>query len=185
MKHYTIAIFILALTGLCFKPGEDDVKEKGSFYATVDGKMFKLQEGQVLKGILEKKAGTMDGRTPTRTVISTIFNGNSYDKPDKTPFTETVSLEMSYDDSKLGEPEKFSMALQYSSNDYKMMKEKSKVKITAITWDDDHKHFRLSADFDCWMRSWGYPNDNKKDVNLKGHLTNIKVTVPSWAAVPK
>ena len=174
----------MALTGLCFKPAGDDTKDKGTFYATVDGKMFKLQEGQLLKGILEKKGGTMDGRTPSRTVITTIINGTSYDKPDKTMFTETVSFEMSYEEAKLGEPDKYSVALQYNSNDYKMVKDKSKVKITSITWDDDRKHFRLSADFDCQMRSWGYPNDNKKDVSLKGHLTNIKVTVPSWAATP-
>jgi hypothetical protein len=180
MKQRITAILLLALAGLCFKPGDGDPKDKGAFYATVDGKMFKLQEGQLLRGVLEKKGGSMDGRTPARTVITTIFNGDSYDKPDKSPFTETVSMEMSYEDSKLGEPDKFSVALQYQSNDYKMVKEKSHVKITAFTWEEDHKHFRLSADFDCQMRSWGYPTDNKKDVNLKGHLTNIRVTVPSW-----
>ena len=166
--------------GLGFKPAEDELKDKGTFFATVDGKMFKLQEGQVLKGILEKKGGTMDGRTQTQTVITTIFNGATYDKPDKTPFSETVSFEMSYEDSKLGEPDKFKVALQYNSTDYSMVKDKSKVKITSFTWDADHKHFRLSADFECQMRSWGYPTDSKKDVTLKGHLTNIKVTVPSW-----
>ena len=145
-----------------------------------DGRMFKLQEGQLFRGILVNKTGSIDGRTPARTVISTTFNGTSYDKPDKTSFTESVAFEMSYEDSKLGEPEKFSVALQYNSTDYNMIKEKSKVKITQFTWEADHKHFRLSADFDCLMRSWGYPSDNKKDVPLKGHMTNIRVTVPSW-----
>ena len=180
MRHYTIAIILLALSGLGFKPAEDELKDKGTVYATIDGKMFKLQEGQLIRGMLVKKGGTMDGRTPARTVISTTVNGPSYDKADKTPFTESISIEMSYADSKLGEPEKISVALQYNSTDYSLVKDKSKVKITAFTWDDDHKHFRISADFDCTMRSWGYPGDNKKDVSLKGHLTNIRVTVPSW-----
>ena len=182
MKQHTIVLLLLALTGLCFKSEDDDLlKDKGSFFATVDGKWFKVQDNQLFRGTLLKKSGSMDGRTSAgKTVISTSFNGPTYDKSDKTSFTENVLIEMNYEDSKLGTPENFSLALQYNSNDYVMLKDQSKVKITKFTWDPDHKHFRLSADFDCQMRSWGYPTDNKKDVNLKGHMTNIRITVPSW-----
>jgi len=183
MKQPIIAILFLALTGLCFRTAEDDQqKDKGSFYATVDGKMFKVREDQLFRGILVSKSASMDGRTPSRTVISTTFNGATYDKADKTPFTESVAFEMSYEESKLGPPAIFSIALQVNSTDYSMVKETSKIKITDFVWEADHKHFHLSADFDCQMRSWGYPSDNKKDVNLKGHMTNIRITVPSWLA---
>jgi len=185
MKQPVITILLLALTGLCFQNGDDQQKDKGSFYATVDGKMFKLRDDQLFRGILVSKSASMDGRTPSRTVISANFNGATYDKPDKTPFNESVSFEMSYEDSKTGAPDIFSFALQYNSTDYSMVKESSKVKITQFAWEPDHKHFRLSADFDCQMRSWGYPSDNKKDVNLKGHMTNIRITVPSWIAAKK
>ncbi len=181
MKNHTLIILFLAIAALCFKSGDDDAsKDKGSFFATVDGKMFKLRDGELFRGILISKSASMDGRTPARTVISTTFNGLTYDKSDKTPFNESVSFEMSYEDSKTGEPTTYSSALQFTSTDYSMVKEKSKIKITQFTWETDHKHFRMSADFDCTMRSWGYPADNKKDVNLKGHMTNIRITVPSW-----
>lgn len=181
MKQPVIIILALALSGLCFQNTDDyQQKEKGSFSALVDGKTFKLREDQLFRGILVSKSASMDGRTPARTVISTTFNGATYDKPDKTPFNESVAFEMSYEDSKTGVPAIFSVALQYNSTDYSMIKEQSKVNITQFTWEDDHKHFHLSADFDCKMRSWGYPSDNKKDVNLKGHMTNIRITVPSW-----
>ncbi len=181
MKQPIIAILLLALTGLCFRNGEEESqKDKGSFYATVDGKMFKVREDQLFRGILVSKSASMDGRTPSRTVISTTFNGPTYDKPDKSPFSESVAFEMSYEDSKTGPPALFSVALQFNSTDYSMVKDVSKIKITDFVWEPDHKHFHLSADFDCQMRSWGYPSDNKKDVNLKGHMTNIRITVPSW-----
>jgi hypothetical protein len=186
MKQHIIALLLLALTGLCFKTGDDALpKDKASFSATVDGKMFKLQDGQMLRGMLVNKSASMDGRTPAKTVINTNFNGLTYDKADKTSFSESVTVEMSFEDGKMGEPATYSVALEYNSIDYYMIKDQSKVKITQANWDDDKKHFSLSADIDCHMRSLGYPMDNKKDVALKGHMTNIKVTVPSWYAAKK
>ena len=183
MKHPILIALLLALTGFCFRNSEDDQpKDKGTFYATVDGRMFKLRDDQLFRGILVSKSASMDGRTAARTVISTTFNGGTYDKPDKSPFNESIAFEMSYEESKTGPPAIFSVALQYNSTDYSMVKDASKIKITDFVWEADHKHFHLSADFDCQMRSWGYPSDNKKDVNLKGHMTNIRITVPSWIA---
>jgi len=186
MKKQVIALLLLALTGLCFKSGDDDVsKDKGSFYATIDGHMFRLQENQLFRGTLIKKSGSMDGRTPGKTAISVTINGPTYDKSDGTSFTENVAIEMNYVEEKTGVPDNFSAALQFSSNDYVMVKDQSKMKITSFTWETDHKHFRVSADFDCLMRSWGYPTDNKKDIALKGRMTNIRITVPSWLATAK
>jgi len=176
MKLYTL-LLILLVTGSSFKP-EGEV-EKGYFSATVDGKAFKVKDDQIFKGILVNKEGSMDGRTAAHTVVSITFNGPSYDKPDHKPFNETVQFEINYEEQKTG-PSKFSAALQYQSTDYSMIKEVSKLNITQFTWEPDHKHFRISADFECKMRSWGYPSDGKKDAFLKGKMTNVRIIVPSW-----
>ena len=160
---------------------EDDLaKDKGSFSATVDGRGFQLREDQLLKGVLISKSGSMDGRTAARTVISATIQGKSYDKSDGKPFNEAVQIETSYEIDKIGNPALFSVALSYLSTEYSMVKDQSHFKITQFTWEAEHKHFRLSADFDCKMRSWGYPGDGKKDVTLKGKMSNVRITVPSW-----
>ncbi|MDB5281528.1 MAG: hypothetical protein JWO06_603, partial [Bacteroidota bacterium] len=153
---YTIALLAVLLIGTSLKP-EEEAKDKGSFTATVDGKTFVPREDQSLKGILVSKTSSMDGRTPARTIISTTINGKSYDKTDGKPFNESVQFELAYEAEKLGEPALFAMALQFNSTDFSMIKEQSHIKITQFTWETDHKHFRMWADFDCKMRSWGYP----------------------------
>ena len=96
MKQPILIILLVAVTGLCFQTGEDEQqKSKGSFFATVDGRMFKLRDDQLYRGILERKSASMDGRTPPRTVINVAFNGATYDKPDKTSFSESIAFEMS------------------------------------------------------------------------------------------
>ena len=179
-KTFTFILFSALFLVSSFKLEEDQVKDKGSFAATVDGRGFQLREDQLLKGVLISKSGSMDGRTPARTVISATIKGKSYDKSDGKPFNESVQIETSYEIDKIGNPELFSVALAYQSTEYSMVKEQSHFKITQFTWEDEHKHFRLSADFDCKMRSWGYPADGKKDINLKGKMSNVRITVPSW-----
>jgi hypothetical protein len=124
----------------------------------------------------------MDGRTPGSTVISFTVYGPSYDKADGHPFNESIQVEMSYEPEKLGEPATYVLGLQFESTDYSMLKEQTKLRITQFNWEPDHKHFRMAADFDSKMRSWGYPNDKKSDVSLRGQMSNIRVTVPSWLA---
>ncbi|HWB63409.1 MAG TPA: hypothetical protein VG603_07865 [Chitinophagales bacterium] len=165
-----------------FAPAEGDEKSKGNFYASIDGRSFQLQQDQDLKGILVKKNGSMDGRTPGKTVISTSFSGPSYDKKDGHTFNESIQFEIPYVNDQPADVEQFNVGMQFQSTDYSLIKDQSKLRITQITWEDDKKHFRLNAEFDCKMRSWGYPSDGKKDVNLKGRMSGIRVTVPSWLA---
>ncbi len=184
MRTFTFPLLVITvLVGFSsFSSMQDDGKDKGTFSATVDGKSFQLKPEDLMRGILVNKAGSMDGRTAAHTVINVTFNGPSYERKDGKAFNETVQFELNYEDQKLGEPSLYSVALQYASTDYSMIKEQSKVHITQLNWEPDHKHFRLAADFDCKMRSWGYPNDGKKDVSLKGRMNNIRITVPSWIA---
>lgn len=163
-----------------FKQGESELR--GSFFATLDGKPFQIQEDQLFRGLLMNKSVSAGGKTQTRTVISTTINGQSYDiSPDKL-FTESLQFEINYENEKIGVPSYYAAALQFQSAKYYLVKEQSKFTITQFNWETDKKYFRISADFDCKMRSWGYPTDGIKDVNLKGNLSNLRITVPSWLA---
>jgi hypothetical protein len=152
----------------------------GSFSANIDGKAFQLSADQLFRGIVSNKQGTMDGREPARTVISTTFNGRPSDQAEGRLVNEAIILEINYEPDKLGEPAMFSMALQYESGNYFMVKDQSKLTITQFEWESDKKHFLLSADYNCKLRSWGAPADGKKDLTVKGRMTNIRITVPSW-----
>jgi hypothetical protein len=72
------------------------------------------------------------------------------------------------------------VGLQYQAESYYMLIDSSKLTITDFAWEPDKKHFRLSADFDIKMRNWSYDKNKKKDLALKGSLSNIRITVPSW-----
>lgn len=182
MKPLKAFLLLLAFTVTSFVHHrlEDEDKDKGSFFATVDGKVFQLREDQLFRGLLINKPGSMDGTTPARTVISVNFNGNSYDLNGGKIFSESVSVEIVYKGESLGAQENYALALQYASTNYYMLKEQMNLSINEFTWESDKKHFRLSAEFNCKMRSWGYPSDGKKDVTLKGRMNNIRITVPSW-----
>lgn len=177
-------IMAAAITlSLLFSPAVEeygDEKTVGSFTATIDNKAFKLREDQLYRGLLMTKSASMDGRTPSRTVINTTFNGSSYDLDTGHSFSETVQFEIGYEGEKTGEPSNYAVALQYNSTNYFMIPDGSKISITQFSWESDKKHFMMSAEFNCKMRSFGYPADNKPDVTLKGKMNDIRITVPSW-----
>lgn len=161
----------------------DGAGDSTPFYAVVDNKPFELRQDQLLRGIVMNKPGSMDGRAPSRTVISAIFNGPVYNLDEGRLFNEALQFEIGYEGSKLGVPNYYAVGMQYKSGNYYMLPEKSKINITALEWETDNKHFRLSADFDCKLRSWGYPDDSKPDVHLVGNLNKLRVTVPSWVNI--
>ncbi len=173
------AVFLLLIC-LSLSSFQEDRKDKATFHATVDGKTFQLKEDQLFRGIVANKAGSMDGRVPAKTVVSATFNGPSYDASEGRLFNENIQLEMNYEADKIGEPSGYAVAMQYESANYYSVKEQSKLTVTMFEWESDKKHFLISADFNCKLRSWGAPADGKKDMQLKGSMTNIRVTVPSW-----
>jgi hypothetical protein len=157
------------------------LEESASFNATVDGVAFKLSNEQLYRGLLVNRAASMDGKIPARTVISTTFTGLS-DGTEGRLIADNIQFEIGYNPGKTGAPDMFVVAAQYKNANYHMLKEQSKLNVTSFVWEDDRKHFILSADFDCKMRSFGYPSDKLKDVSLKGRMENIRITVPSWLA---
>lgn len=183
MKPLTVlALLVFALTFSSSNSDGDGLDaNKGTFTATIDGKPFKLRDDQLYRGLLVTKSPSMDGRTPARTVITTNFNGFSYTIDGK-EFTESIAVEIGYQPDKTGEYTSFSYALQYQSTNYFMVPDGSKMNVSRFEWEADKKHFLITADFECKMRSWGYPGDGKRDATLKGKMTNIRITVPSWLA---
>jgi hypothetical protein len=181
MKSARILFLISAFFFICsFRQDEDGT---GIFNVTIDGSPFPVQQDQLLRGLLMNKPASMDGKVPARTVISATFNGPSYNLTEEKLFTESVQLEMAYETDKVGQPAFYALAVQYKSGKYYLLKDQSKLTITQFTWESDKKHFRISADLDCKLRSWEHPKDGKKDISLKGKMTNIRITVPSWLAV--
>ena len=178
----TTKLFILSVVFICacsFRQ-EDEQTYKGIFTATIDGKNFQVQEDQLFRGLLMNKPASKDGKIPARTVISAMFNGQSYNLSEDKLFTENIQFEMAYEDGKTGQPSYYALAMQFQSGKYFLVKEQSKLNITQFTWETDKKHFRISADYDCKMRSWESPADGVKDISLKGKMSNIRITVPSW-----
>lgn len=182
MKALATLALLITLLHAHISDGDAMDPNKGSFSATVDGKPFKLRDDQLYRGLLMTKSPSMDGRTPARTVISTTFNGLSYPTSTGKDFSESVAVEIQYYGEKTGFYPSFAYALQFESTNYYMLPESSKMNVTQFVWESDKKHFLISADFDCKMRSWGYPGDGKRDVAFKGKMGNIRITVPSWLA---
>ncbi|HRG90565.1 MAG TPA: hypothetical protein PLW44_16195 [Chitinophagales bacterium] len=175
MKTFSTLLAIICIACMAFR-----ADEATSFSATLDGKVYQLKQDQLLRGVVINKTGSMDGRTPTRTLISATFNGPSYDAAEGRLFNENIQFEILYEADKTGEPAYYLVGMQYESGNYHNIKEQSKLTITKFEWESDKKHFNLSADFNCKLRSWGAPTDGKKDILLKGKMTNIRITVPSW-----
>lgn len=171
---------IVALTVVYISLTSFQQVPEGGFVATIDGKAFKLRQGQLFRGLVANKQGTMDGREPARTVVAATFNGPEANQEEGRLVNEAILVEINYEPDKMGAYDNFSLAMQFESGNYYTLKDQSKLNVTQFEWEGDRKHFLLSADFNCKMRSWGAPADGKKDLALKGRMNNIRITVPSW-----
>lgn len=158
----------------------DDQNNNSLFHATIDAKPFQLRDDQLYRGLVSNKNGSLDGRVPSRTVITTTFNGLSYNVDEGRLFNEAIQFELGYEPEVTGDLKYYGVAMQYLSANYFILKDNSKLKVTSFQWESDKKHFLISAEYECKMRSWGYPTDGKQDVMLKGKFSNIRVTLPSW-----
>lgn len=79
-KFKSMTVFTLVFLMRLFTAFAPEQEVKGTLNATVDGRPFALAEGQMMRGVLVNKEGSMDGRTPARTVISVNFTGATYKK---------------------------------------------------------------------------------------------------------
>ena len=100
--QFTRPLLLLLTLVLCsFK--QDDNAYQGSFTASIDGKPFQVQDDQMFRGLLMNKSASMNGKIPARTVISAIFNGQSYNLTEDKLFTENIQFEMAYTDGMIGQ----------------------------------------------------------------------------------
>lgn len=183
MRLFTFILLLgLGSTTTSFVKRDTFGEWQGTLLATINGEPFALRQDQYYTGMLLTKEGSMDGRIPPRTVINSTFYGPSYLLIGNRTFDENIALEVAYDCDKKCTGSQFAFALQHDSTNYYMVREQSKFTVTQFVCEADKRHFRLSADFDCRMRSWGYPADNKPDVLLQGSLINLRITIPGWFA---
>ncbi|MBL0308220.1 MAG: hypothetical protein IPP77_00520 [Bacteroidetes bacterium] len=82
---WILLLAIYVFNSSWISPGTDEAK--GTLSATVEGRAFALADGQLMRGVLVKKDGSMDGRTPPRTIINANFTGPTYNNG-----TERISL---------------------------------------------------------------------------------------------
>ncbi len=184
MKLFTILVAALTGFGCSVFWGIDGSGDTSPAFATIiNNKPFELQQDQLLRGIVMNKTGSIDGRVPARTVISATFNGPSYDISEGRLFNENIQMELNYEPEHIGSLKYYSMAVRYMSGSYYLLGDESKLKITRFDWESDRKHFLLSADYNCKLRSWGAPTDGKRDIYLSGSFTNLRITVPSWVTI--
>lgn len=179
MKANTCILIIVFFFSTAFKPVMW-LEESAAFSATVNGTYFELSNEQLYRGLLVNRAASMDGKIPSRTVISTSFTGVG--NGEGRLVSDNIQFEIGYKPDKTGAPENCVVTMQYKNMNYHMVKELSKMNITSFMWEHDRKHFIVSVDFDCKMRSFGHPTDGVKDIALRGKMANIRITVPSWLA---
>lgn len=158
-------------------------EDRGYIRATVSGAPFNVREDQYLRGLLLTKVGTVDGRVPNKSYVSLTAYGNNMEEG-SSYFEEKIMIDFDFNSSTtIGEQTGYSIGLRYKGSDYYVLQnEPQNFTITSINWEDDKKHFRVSATYECKMRTWGYPSDGKPDATFKGSIENIRVTVPTWLA---
>ena len=80
----------------------------------------------------------------------------------------------------------YSIYLLHNSTVYTSLNDEiSKVRITGFTWSDDGRSFDISIDFNCAMRSWAYATTGEGEINLKGKMSKIHVTLPGRVTASK
>ena len=179
MKGMIIWMMLQTLTGAAAL-AQQTAEVKPAFTASVDGTPFTFRKDWALSSNLVYQQPSLDGARPQRTIINIMLDGESYAATDGNWFNESIQFEICYTGQMPDSNSICSLALQHNSTVYSFIKGMGGLKITSFAWSSDHRSFTLSADYDFTMRSWGYPNNGKKDVKLTGHLENISVTVPGW-----
>ena len=150
------------------------------FMATVDGEVFHFRDYVPINALLINHQGPMDGKNPAKKIIYITLSGTTYNIDSGRFFDQAIQLELNYDQNTIEQPTLSNIYMHFKSTVYGMIPTEDVLHITKFAWEPDHKSFRIWADFECPMRSWGYPNDGKKDVQLDGALSNILVHIPPW-----
>jgi hypothetical protein len=180
MKTFlTYLLWITLVAGGAVK-GQETCDNDECFMATVNGESFHFRDYVPLNAMLILHQAPMDGRSTDKRVIYITLSGTTYNADSGKFFDQAIQLELNYDPATPDQPKLSNIYMHFKSTVYGMVSDEDELHITRFVWEPDHKGFRIWADFECAMRSWGYPNDGKKDVHLDGALSNILVSIPPW-----
>ncbi len=156
----------------CFKDGQ-------CYSAFIDNQNFPLRGYRPVTATLIAEPADMDGSTPARTMISISIGGSSESANGEILTGEAIELQLALIEPISPESAICHITLHHLTKAYAILKgDASNVEITDFIWSMDRKSFTLSLNFNCTMRSTGFPNDGMKDVNLKGKLVRVHVTDP-------
>ena len=153
----------------CFANGQ-------CYSAFIDNQNFPLRGYRAVTATVVAEPLGMDGSTPARTLVSINIGGNSEAVNGEILTGETIELALALIEPVSPESAICNISLHHLATTYSILKgDKSNVEITDFIWSMDRKSFMLSLNFNCTMRSVGFPADGMKDVNLKGKLVRIHV----------
>ncbi|MFN8288108.1 MAG: hypothetical protein U0V74_15235 [Chitinophagales bacterium] len=177
MKTFTLSLF-LSLLSLC--SFAEDATAPAWFTVTINGEPLIAPQHEA-QAMLITQSGSMDGRMPKRTVLSNTLQGKPY-TINNTEVTDNISLEMVYNGPNTSSCKDYNVFMQYRETNYYMLRDSCQFNVLYFSWQPEKQCFIISLQFDCVMRSWGYPMDEKQDIHISGQITNLQVSVPSWLA---
>ncbi|HLP21088.1 MAG TPA: hypothetical protein VK174_12335 [Chitinophagales bacterium] len=172
-----VTSYVLRAQDLCY--------EQQCFSATVNDTSFQFRDYWPLSATLIRQQASMDGRVPARSVITIVLSGQTYLDVNGKQFNEGIQFEILYEDIKEGEPEVYTVSLHYGSDLYSVLKKEGSLVVTDLKPEPGQQAFRISAVFNCKMRSWAAAYEKKEDVVLEGKIQNVLVNVPGWMVSKK
>lgn len=151
------------------------------YSAEINGSPFTFRDYWQVNTLLLRQQSSMDGRVPSRKVITINFNGNTYlDSAKGKQFDESIQLEIVYEEEMIGTPSVYTISAHYKGTNYSVLKGKNDLVITDFIWEGDQRSFRITANINCTMHAWGEPLNSGNDIVLKAHVENALVDVPGW-----
>ena len=179
MKTFLFLLLYMPLAIITID-GQQICENGECFVAKVDAVPFALRDYLPISAQLLNHPGPIDGKSAETKKIYITLTGTTYDAGGGKFFDQAILMEMYYDENSPDKPLLSNIYLQLKSTAYSLVASDSAMKVTSFNWEPSHKSFRIWIDFDCTMRSWAYPNDGKKDLQLEGRLSNILVNIPPW-----
>lgn len=177
MRTFTLLILWLLLPFLSIA---EDSAPPAWFTASINGQALITSQHEA-QSMLITQSGSMDGRIKPRTVLSSTLQGLPYTVNNR-EVTDNITLEMAYSGPATSSCKDYNVYMQYRETNYYMVRDSCRFNVLNFSWQPEKQCFSISIQFDCLMRSWGYPLDGSGDIHLSGQITNLQVQVPSWLA---
>jgi hypothetical protein len=151
----------------------------GEFTAFIDNVSYQLSGFKPVTATVIEPTAAGD-ETAAKTIINIIIPGKAEAINNG---EETIKLSVALTEPISPGSAGFNISLVHNGAAYTLVKgDGSNVEVTDFIWSRDRKSFMLSLNFNCTMHSTIFPEDGKRNVNLKGKLLRVKVMVPGVAS---